>query len=232
MNYGILLAAGMGTRLNGGILPKQFLNIGGTSILRLTVEKFLLCQNIERIVIAVPAGWEEHASALLSEVRPQVSICQGGRTRQESLYKALKYIEETIGVSDDDIAISHDVARPFVSMSIIEENIRLCRQFGATDTVYPATDTIVVSQDGTFLSDVPNRKYMYQGQTPQSFYINTYISHYEASSEDELAAATDAARLLMHHGVPVAMVSGTASNIKITTEQDLSYAEYLLRTEA
>ena len=228
MIYGVLLGAGMGTRLNGGTLPKQFLNIGGTSVLRLTLEKFLLCPDIDRIVAAVPEGWVDHAADLLRNVGSNVDICPGGKDRQESLYCALKFIERTYGLHENDIAVSHDAARPFVTLRIIEENIALCREHGATDTVVPASDTLVLSEDGCLISAMPPRRHAYQGQTPQSFHIARFLSLYESLSPEYLASLTDVARLFMENGETVTLVKGEIFNIKITTEHDLRFAEYMI----
>lgn len=233
MNFAVLLAGGTGTRMKTSALPKQFLELGGEPMLRLTVDKFLACPRIDHIVVAAPAIWMSHTRDLLRDARfADVQICEGGRTRQESLYKALKYIESVFTVSADDIVVSHDVARPFVSLRVIEENIDALKFYDAADTVLPATDTIVESEDQRVISCIPDRIRMYQGQTPQTFRLNTYLSIYKKLDQSYLDTVTDAARILVENGCNVGLVRGDEFNIKITTDYDFHIASLLLNTSS
>lgn len=230
MNFAVLLAGGIGTRMKASTLPKQFLELGGEPMLRLTVDKFLVCPRIDHIIVAAPSIWMSHTRDLLHDARfADVRICEGGHTRQESLYKAVKHIESVFPVAADDIVISHDVARPFVSLRIIEENIDALKRYDAADTVLPATDTIVESEDARTIARIPDRRKMYQGQTPQTFRRVTWLNLYETLDKSYLNTATDAARILAEHGCTVALVRGEEFNIKITTEYDLNIASFLLR---
>lgn len=231
MNFAVLLAGGTGTRMKTSTLPKQFLELGGEPILRLTVDKFLACPRIDHVVVAAPAIWMSHTRDLLRGDRfADVRVCEGGHTRQESLYRAVKYIDSIFPISDDDIVVSHDVARPFVSLRVIEENIEALQHYDAADTVLPATDTIVESYDHCIIARIPDRKRMYQGQTPQTFRRTTYLNLYEKLEQEYLSNVTDAARILVEHGCSVALVRGDEFNIKITTEYDLRIASFLLDT--
>ena len=229
MVFAVILAGGSGTRMKSAKLPKQFLTIKGEPILRLTLDKFVACPGIDHIVLAAPAIWMAHTKDLLAGEHYQgVHVCEGGSTRQESLYNALKYIEANFEVDDETIVVSHDVARPFVSLRIIEDNICGVKELGAVDTVIPATDTIVQSSDGVIISNIPDRVQMYQGQTPQSFKLRTFTRIYETLDDAYLARVTDAARILAEHGCTVKLVQGELFNIKITTEYDFRIAEFLL----
>jgi 2-C-methyl-D-erythritol 4-phosphate cytidylyltransferase len=229
MNYGVILAGGSGVRIKSVAIPKQFIEIGGRPMLLLTVEKFLLCGQIGTIVVTAPPAWLEHTRDLLDEKRfAGLDVCPGGGSRQESLYNALKHIEARYQPSDEDIAVSHDAVRPFVSLRILRENVEACLKYGAVDTVIPASDTIVVSKDGQSVFQIPDRASMYQGQTPQSFRIRQFLRIYESLSPDYIAAMTDAARIMQEHGVTVRLVPGDPSNIKITTDYDLGLVNYIL----
>ena len=229
MNFAVLLAGGIGTRMKTSALPKQFLELGGEPILRLSVDKFLACPRIDHIVVAAPAIWMSHTRDLLRDARfADVQVCEGGHTRQESLYKAVKHIESVFPVCADDIIVSHDVARPFVSLRVIEENIAALQHYDAADTVMPATDTIVESDDQHVIARIPDRKKMYQGQTPQTFRRTAYLDLYEKLDQAYLDNVTDAARILAENGCNVALVRGDEFNIKITTEYDLRIASFLL----
>lgn len=228
MNYGILLAGGKGTRL-GLPTPKQFLKIGNKTLLEHSVEKFANCPFLRHTVVVVPADWYEQSNNLLEELSlNHISVCLGGGTRQESLYKGLKYLKESFDITDEDIAVSHDVARPFVTIEIIRENIEICQKYGAADTVIPSSDTVVESTDQFQISSVPIRKNMYLGQTPQTFYIQQFVNIYETLSGEYLDIVTDAAKILSDHGVNVGLVRGDVSNMKITTLFDLQLANAVL----
>ena len=230
MIYAVILAGGKGTRMKSAQFPKQFLTIGGEPILRMTIDKFLCCPAIDRVVVAAPAVWMSHTVDLLKGASyARVHVCEGGSTRQESLYKAVKFIQKEFSAEDDDIIVSHDVARPFITLRIIEDNIKaMVSGADAVDTVIPAVDTIVESKDGDVISNIPDRKCMYQGQTPQSFRLKKYIDIYETLDSGYLSRVTDAARILAEHGCDVKLVDGELFNMKITTEFDFGLAEYLL----
>ncbi|WP_406040672.1 IspD/TarI family cytidylyltransferase [Succinimonas sp.] len=229
MIYGVLLAGGTGTRMVTSKIPKQFLKLNDVPMLNHTVDKFLVSPVIDKIVVVAPAMWLSHTRDLLKDkCYADVLVCEGGSTRQESLYKALVYITENCEVSDDDIIVSHDVARPFVSLRIIEDNVKALSDYDAADTVIPAVDTIVNSENGTTITRIPDRNKMYQGQTPQSFRRVDYINVYKKCSQEYLKNVTDAARILAENGYSVALVKGEDFNIKITTEYDLRIAKFLL----
>ncbi len=229
MIYAVILAGGKGTRMKSAQFPKQFLTISGEPILRMTIDKFLCCTAIDKIVVAAPAVWMSHTADLLKGASySRVHVCEGGVTRQESLYKAVKYIQQEFNADDDAIIVSHDVARPFITLRIIEDNINAMASADAVDTVIPAVDTIVESEDGDVISSIPDRSRMYQGQTPQSFRLKKYIDIYETLDNDYLSRVTDAARILAEHGCRVKLVDGELFNMKITTEFDFGLAEYML----
>lgn len=229
MVYAVILAGGLGTRMKSSRLPKQFLTLGKETILSLTVDKFLVCPKIDHVIVAAPSIWISHTRDLLKESRfANVKICEGGVTRQESLYFALKFIEKEFVISDSDIIVSHDVSRPFISLRIIEENIQMLDRFDACDTVISATDTIVMSKDGIKLDKIPNRSIMYRGQTPQSFRRVHYKQAYENLDAEYLENVSDAARILLEQGYSVGIVYGDESNIKITNEFDFKIANFLV----
>ena len=137
-------------------------------------------------------------------------------------------IEEQGKLNDDTIIVTHDSVRPFVTHRILEENIKYAKEFGACDTVIPATDTIVESKNNELISSIPDRSTMYQGQTPQSFKAVQLRELYEGLSEEEKKILTDACKIMVIKGEKVHLVEGEVSNIKITYPYDLRVAESLL----
>ena len=141
---------------------------------------------------------------------------------------AVQYIEDAGCLTEDTIIVTHDSVRPFVTYRIIEENIRYAKECGACDTVIPASDTIVESRDGSFISNIPERKMMYQGQTPQSFKAKKLREIYKSLTEEERGILTDACKIYVLKNEPVHLVEGDVSNIKITYPHDLRVAEAIL----
>ena len=137
-------------------------------------------------------------------------------------------IQEKSDETTDDILITHDAVRPFVSYRMIQENIAAMKEYDVADTVVLANDTIVESVDGKVISSIPNRTHMYQGQTPQTFKIQAFVNIYESMEEDVKQILTDACKVFVLNNTPVGLVQGEYSNIKITTVTDLKIAEAML----
>lgn len=158
-------------------------------------------------------------------------VLSGGDTRNETIMNAIRYIDKEGMLDEDTIIVTHDSVRPFVTHRIIEENIQYAKKYGACDTVIPATDTIVESKDNSKITDIPNRKFMYQGQTPQSFRAKMLKDMYESLSDDEREILTDACKIMVLKGQHVHLVQGETFNIKITYPYDMTVAKALLNTE-
>ena len=235
MVFGVILAGGVGSRMGNVEKPKQFLKIGGKPILIHTVEKFLMHDSFQELIVLTPMEWIEHTKNLLKkylgEAGAAVKVLRGGSTRNETIMNSIAYIEENYEVDDDTIILTHDSVRPFVTHRIIEENIRYAQEYGACDTAVAATDTIVQSEDGKVISSVPDRSKMYQGQTPQTFRLKKLKSLYESLTDEEKKILTDAAKIFVMKGEDVYLVEGEVSNIKITYPYDLRVAETLIQSE-
>lgn len=218
-----MLAGGQGTRM-GTELPKQFLLLDGEPILIRTLRPFLACGQIRKIYVVTPADWIRYTKERIQEAFPKeerLEVIEGGADRSESLMQAIRALEREGILKEDPILITHDAVRPFVTEAMLLDNIRVCEAEGACVTLIPATDTIVTSRDGRFVDTVPDRNTMYQMQTPQTFKARTFKRCYEALGPEERRIVTDASRVLLSGGVPVAMVEGRRNNIKITFPEDL-----------
>ncbi len=234
MIYAVIAAGGIGSRMGNPEKPKQYLTIKNKPIIVHTVEKFFLNKNFKKILILCPESWVNHTRGIMKKHLPEndkVIVIQGGDTRNETIMNAIDYIEQTDGLTDDTIIVTHDAVRPFVSSRIIDENIEMAIKHGATDTVVPATDTIVESQDGKIISSIPDRSKLYQGQTPQSFKAKLLKELYLSLTEEEKNILTDACKIFSMKGYGVHMVDGEVHNIKITYPYDLRVAKSLLNEE-
>ena len=234
MIYAVIAAGGIGSRMGNPEKPKQYLTIKDKPIIVHTVEKFFLNKSFRKILILCPESWTSHTKGIMKKHLPEndkVVIIEGGDTRNETIMNAIRYIEETDGLDDDTIIVTHDAVRPFVSSRIIDENIEMALKYGATDTVVPATDTIVESRNGKVISSIPDRSQLYQGQTPQAFKAKLLKEIYLSLTDDEKNILTDACKIFSMKGYNVYMVEGEVHNIKITYPYDLRVAKTLLDEE-
>lgn len=257
--YALLVAGGKGTRMGNTEKPKQFLELAGKPVLIHTAERFLQFPEFDEVLILTPQAWVAYTEELLEAYlpgslagrsadealrmqmnkdpekacvnRPQVRVLPGGATRNETVMNGIRYIEASGNLTDDTIVVTHDCVRPLVSARVIRENIEGGKQHIACNTVVPATDTIMVSKDGETICEVPDRAYLYQSQTPQTFRAGKLKECYERLNDAEKERLTDACKIMVLAGVPVHMIQGDAANIKITYAQDLKVAEVLKTRE-
>lgn len=230
--YAGILAGGKGTRMGVQELPKQFLELGNRPILIHTVEKFLIVPEISKIVVGVHPDWISHAEDLidkyLGSYKEKILIVEGGKDRNTTIENIIKEIRDKFSISSQDIIITHDSVRPFVSMRSIKENISLALTSDAVDTVVEATDTIIKSTDGNFIAEIPERRYLYQGQTPQTFKMQEFLDLYQQLEPEQAAVLTDACKIFVVNNKKVAIAQGDYSNIKITTVTDLKIAKSMI----
>lgn len=232
--YGVVLAGGKGTRMGNVEKPKQFMDVGGKPIIIHTIEKFVVCQEFDKVLVLSPKQWINHTQDLIKKYIPcsdNVIVLEGGTTRNETIMNAVKYIDEQGCLDEETIIVTHDSVRPFVTHRILEENVKYAKKYGACDTVIPATDTIVESTNNEFITDIPDRSKMYQGQTPQTFKALMLRELYNSLTEDEKTVLTDACKILVLKGEKIHLVDGEVFNIKITYPYDLRVAESLLGGE-
>lgn len=233
MIFGAILAGGIGSRMHMSDMPKQFLPLGDKPIIMHTLEKFLTCSKFEAIYIGVHGDWVNYMTDLINKYLPadvhcKVRAINGGNDRNETILNIVSAIEKDFGESDEHIIVTHDSVRPFVTLRMIEENIEYAQKYGAVDTVTSAVDTIVVSDDGKVITDIPNRAKMYQGQTPQSFKINLLKTLYHSLSDEEKGVLTDACKICVVRNHPVYLVEGSYTNLKITTPGDYKIAQAMV----
>lgn len=231
MVFAVVLAGGIGSRMGNSDTPKQYLMLGKNPIIVHSIEKFYVNPKFEHIIVLTPEAWISHTANMIKKSMGEtdrISVICGGSTRNETLYNAIKFIEDNYGLDEDTIIVTHDAVRPFVTHRIIEENIEAAAKYGACDTVVPATDTIVESLDGEIISQIPNRATLFQGQTPQSFKALKLKNLYESLTDEEKDILTDACKIFAMKGEPVHLVQGEVFNMKITYPFDLKVAATMI----
>jgi len=229
----VIPASGAGVRL-GGDIPKQFLQLGGEPILKRTLSIFSRMKIVSEIAVAVPEGYAEEVRDY--DIPKLTHIVTGEKTRAESVYAALKCFNADYMHSrqnkhleaSDYIALIHDGIRPFVTPEIIEAVAKAAKEHGAAVACAPVTDTIKQVSQG-IITSTPNRKTLWQAQTPQGFTYETILQAYAAAEENGyLSEATDDSALAERIGTKVHIVPSSPANIKITTPTDLLIARALL----
>ena len=234
MVFGAILAGGKGTRM-GIDKPKQFLMLGSKPIIIHTIEKFILSPEIDEIYVGVHPDWIDYTDDLLEKYihsEKKVILVQGGTDRNSTIFNIMDEIENIHGKSDDNIIVTHDSVRPFVTLRIIRENVEVAKEYSAVDTVISAVDTIVASENGKEISAIPDRRQMFQGQTPQTFKMSMLRDLYNQLAEDEKEILTDACKICVVRNVPVRLVKGEVANMKITTIDDMRAANALILEDA
>lgn len=234
MIFGAILAGGTGSRMGLTNMPKQFLELGDKPIIIHTLQKFLLNLKFDVIYLGVHENWTGYMEDLIEkyivdeENKNRIKIISGGADRNSTIMNIVEDIEKNYILTNEDIIVTHDAVRPFITSRILEENIEMSLKYGACDTVIPAIDTIVVSENNKIIKEIPNRQYMYQGQTPQSFKILELKKLYSELSKEEKEILTDACKIFVIKGKEVHLVRGEISNLKITTQEDYKIAQAMI----
>ena len=235
MVYAAVLGGGIGKRMQRSDLPKQFLPLGNKSMIVHTTEQFIINPNIDKTFILVPQDWLSYAKDLFTKEdalnygSDKTEIIAGGNDRNSTLMAAVHRIEESFGLSPDDIIVSHDAVRPFITQRIINDNIDSCKEYGAVDTVYTLADTPVVSEDGETIFEIPVRSKIFLGQTPQTFNIRLLKEVFASLTDEEKEILTDACKMFVIKNKTVKIVMGESYNIKITTPFDYNMALSILK---
>lgn len=218
MTYAIIAAGGIGSRF-GADKPKQLTEIENESILMRTAKIFENIDEIEKVVVACPVEWISECQTQLSGLN-KVCVISGGSTRNETVMNAIDFIEDKFGLSEDTIVVTHDAVRPFVTEKIILDSISAARKYGAGVAAIPAVDTVIECENG-FVESIPDRRRMFQVQTPQTFGALKLRRLYSALSDEEKETLTDCSKIFVLSGEKVAVVEGDRANIKITYQSDI-----------
>ncbi|MDN3504943.1 MAG: 2-C-methyl-D-erythritol 4-phosphate cytidylyltransferase [Rhabdochlamydiaceae bacterium] len=214
----ILLMAGKGNRFQNEI-PKQFVKINQTPIYELTLQACLKSHNFDQVVLVTHPNWQNE----ISKKHTNCTVIKGGETRQESSYLGLKACQ-----NDIEIVMIHDGCRPFISREIITKHLDALKNYDAVNTCIPSSDTIVISQCGDEIDNIPDRSKYFRGQTPQSFDYSLICASHEEALELGQTDMSDDCYLALQLGAPITIVEGEDRNIKITTPFDLEIANLLV----
>jgi 2-C-methyl-D-erythritol 4-phosphate cytidylyltransferase len=223
MPYQVIIpAAGQGKRMGVG-KNKLLLELNGIPLFIHTIRVFEMDEECESIVLAIHPNDEVEFKILLEnhKITKVTHIVSGGKERQHSIYNALKT------VSGNGVILVHDAARPFVKKEHIHRLMETAEKYGAAILGVPAKDTMKKVQDGKVVETV-ERTSLWAVQTPQAFRMSILLEANELA-EKENFVGTDDASLVERLSVPIKMVQGDYDNIKLTTPEDLFFAEAILK---
>jgi len=233
MIYGAILAGGVGSRVKSATIPKQFIELVGKPVIAYTIENMLKVQRFDLIYIAVHSEWMEYMEQLIANhfeaEQHRIRLTFGGKERLDSIRNVTDAICSENPLGEQDVIVIHDAARPFVTEKILNDSIDCAMAHGAVVAALPASDTILHSQDGKEVSEIPNRKIVYHGQAPDSFNLKLFLEMQEAIPEEERPYITGTSQICTLNGVTLHMVEGDSINFKITTDSDLLIAENIIR---
>lgn len=227
----IILAGGSGTRVQSSKIPKQFLKINNKEIILYTLERFVYNSNIDTIIVPCNNKWKNYLKSIVNEMnwKKIIHICDGGDSRNHSIYKALEYIRDKNICSHDDIIITHDSVRMFVTDRIINDNIDYVKKGFITDTCIKSSDTIVKTIDGENIFSIPNRDNYFLGQTPQCGCFGELIDIYNKTFHSEFFNVSDMCKLAIKLNKDIKIIRGEPSNFKITNDFDIDIAKKILK---
>jgi 2-C-methyl-D-erythritol 4-phosphate cytidylyltransferase len=227
----VVLGGGTGTRF-GGDLPKQLLVLGGKTLVEHCVAAFAGvpridgAPGIDEILLVMPPAYHDEAKRL---VGAQVgAIIAGGATRSDSVRNALAHIGARYGQAETGVLI-HDAARPLVTRQIIAACLAALKEHDAIGTAVPTSDTILTVENNA-IAHIPPRETLYRAQTPQCFRLETIAKAHALAAADPAFQPTDDCGVVLRYlpDVPVHIVPGSETNLKVTYPTDLAIAEALL----
>lgn len=216
---GVIVAAGTSQRMAG--INKLFVPLGAKPLLAWSVDTCQRCSLIQQIVLVLNDKDLARGEKLKEERDwSKVTLCSGGARRQDSVREGLRRIR------DCDLVIIHDGARPFLTLDLIEDGLKIVEETGASVAAVPVKDTIKLAVDERLVGETLQRDKLWAAQTPQMFSFDVIMRAYENLP----AEVTDDATAVELLGHKVQLYMGDYRNIKVTTTEDLALARIIAKS--
>ena len=232
---GIVLAGGKGSRMQSDV-PKQYMELLGKPLLYYALKAFEE-SDVESVVLVTAEGEEDYCRKELVErygFTKVIAVTAGGAERYDSVWNGLKCLKDRDAKAqgesgETDIVLIHDGARPLVTAELINRLIAETEQYGACVAGMPVKDTIQMTDERGTITLTPKRDSLWTAQTPQAFEFSlAYDAYEQLMDESEINVTDDAMVVGMYNEIPIQMVRGSYTNIKVTTPEDLVLAEAFL----
>ncbi len=233
---GIVLAGGKGSRMQSDV-PKQYMELLGKPLLYYALKAFE-DSDVEQVVLVTAEGDEEYCKKELVErfgFTKVAAIVAGGEERYASVWNGLQCLKEaavsgTNAPEQPEYVLIHDGARPLVTAELINRLLTETEQYNACVAGMPVKDTIQMTDERGTITLTPKRDSLWMAQTPQSFEFSLVYDAYEKlMGEQEINVTDDAMVVGLYHEIPIQMVRGSYTNMKVTTPEDLVLAEAFLK---
>lgn len=230
-NAALVLAGGVGSRMNMGSFPKQYLTVDDRPVLDYCLCTFQKTDDVDAIVIVADSSWHDFINGWLekSKITKFMGFADPGETRQMSIFNGLLVVEEQ--VADCENVIIHDAARPLISQNLITACFRELQDADGVMPVLPVKDTCYQSLDGKTISGFLPRSQLFAGQAPEAFRLKPYLALHRTLPKAVLLEISGSSELAYKHGLKVSMIPGEERNFKITTQDDLKLLEKYLHSE-
>ncbi len=234
MAIAIVLSGGSGSRMNSDV-AKQYMLLKDKEILYYSLKTFQDSDKISHIIlVARPEDIDYCKTNIVEkyEFTKVKKICAGGKERYNSVYNGLCIVEELSDDVKNEIVLIHDGARPFVTHEMIDKSVENMMLGSAYTVGVPVKDTIKIVCEihgELFGKETPDRNTLYQIQTPQTFRYELIRKSYERMLGDVNHNITDDTMIVEQYGgMGCGIIMGSYTNIKITTPEDLDFAEKIV----
>ncbi|MCI5839044.1 MAG: 2-C-methyl-D-erythritol 4-phosphate cytidylyltransferase [Peptoniphilaceae bacterium] len=223
----VITAAGNGSRMNSDV-NKPFIKIMGKMIIEITLDKINSIDEIDDIILVIRKSDEKNIKNILKKYDKKIKVVYGGSTRELSTFNGLKEVDP-----DTEIVLTHDGVRPLVNPDTIRKVLKEMKNYKAAIVGVKSKDTVKVVKDDKTVDFTPPREFVYNIQTPQVFDRKTLEELYEKYVEEDITITDDSSlfEVFQVFDVPVKVVEGEYSNIKLTTVEDVVYAIELLKRD-
>lgn len=232
MNYAVIIAGGVGSRV-GANIPKQFIKVYGKPILAYTLESFQNHPAIDAIAVVCIEGWEDEVETYKEKygISKMQWIVPGGNSGQESIRNGVFHLKDKI--NENDIVIIHDSVRPLVDESVLTDVIEVAQKYGNGVTSLPYNEQIFIIEDETSTKQYIPRETLRRVSTPQGYHFGELYNAYVEAFEKKIGIGNSSYTNTMYSdlGKTLYFAKGSDKNIKLTTPDDLAIFRGYLRAK-
>ena len=225
--WAVIPAAGVGARVVGSPVPKQYLRIEGKTILEHALNPLIHCENIVGVVVVLHKDDQWFTDLTIDARGKELWTVEGGATRAQSVSNALTHLQDYAEKSD--FVLVHDAARPCFTEVDLQRLLDVCLDDAVGGILAtPVRDTIKKVEDNSVV-DTVSRDNMWRALTPQMFRYGLLLDALSEASKDSIEI-TDEASAVERYGFRPRVIEGDVKNIKVTTAEDILIAQMYLQS--
>lgn len=222
----IITSAGSGRRMNSNI-NKPFLEIEGKKIIERTLDTIVGIEEFDEIILVIRREDEDIIKDILKNYDRKIKYVYGSDTREKSTFEGLKALNKKT-----QLVLTHDGVRPFASRELFYKTLDELREYKAVVSATKTKDTVKIVDENMLVDFTPHRDFVYNIQTPQAFDKNILFSMYKKYVDSEFMITDDSQLFeFFNRQEAVKVVEGEYFNIKITTNEDILFADAYIETQ-